>query len=183
MKAVIFVKMSERLPGKHMLDICGKPMIKRINDILVESGQFEDVIVYSKYPSLEVRGIEIVKDQSIDSILDSIIEAITEFREFLAVAGDIPLLDNQIILKVLNNYRGHPIAPVSYDGNIEPLFAIYNDSMLEKIKEYSKNNKKIFPFLERNFGLIRLDQKESEKLLNINTKKDYETARKLLGCV
>lgn len=182
MKAVIFAKESTRLQGKHLLSLCGKPMIQRIGDILTASNRFDEVVVYSKYPSLQIRRLKVKKDDSTGSILDSIIAAIKEFNEFLAVAGDMPLIDDEIISRILDNYDGVPVAPVTKGGRIEPLFSVYNDSILGRMERYSKENRRIFPFLIVNFQMIKLDQEESKKMFNVNTEEDYLNVKRLLSC-
>jgi molybdopterin-guanine dinucleotide biosynthesis protein A len=182
MKAVIFAKPSERLPGKHLMDICGQPMIKMIYNIFVDSSFFEDVVIYSKYESLDISGVNIVKDHSKGTIIDSLISALREFKEFFAVAGDIPLVDREIIEKIMIKYNGFPIAPINTDGIIEPLFAIYNNSILDEMVTHSQKDKRIFSFLERKFILVRLEPIDSVKLYNINTLQDYIDAKKKIRC-
>ncbi|MEM0134676.1 MAG: NTP transferase domain-containing protein [Thermoplasmatales archaeon] len=183
MKAVIFVKQSERLPGKHLMTICGEPIIKRIYDTLERTSLFEDVVIYSKYPDLEVGGCKIEQDNTVGTLLDSILSAIVIFGEFLAVGGDLPLLDSEIISKIVLNYHGNPVAAVDYEGIVEPLLAIYNKLVYEELLKFSMQSKKIFEFVGKQFELIELDEASSSKLLNVNTLKDLNNARRLIHCI
>lgn len=182
MRAVIFVKESIRLPGKHLLQICGEPMLERIYRILNETRFFEDVIVYSKYPKLEVKGLKIERDRSEGVLIDSIISAIENFGEFLAVGGDMPLIDTEVVSRLLDKYDGRPVAAMDFNGVLEPLFAIYNNTIYDKILEYSRNNRQIFPFLMQEFGLVTMSEEQSARLFNVNTERDFEEAKEAVIC-
>lgn len=182
MKAVIFVKESERLPGKHLFKICGEPMLARIYRTLKGTKFFDEVIVYSKYRNLELEGIKIERDLTEGVLIDSIISAIKSFGEFFAVGGDLPLMDVEVISKLLENYDGRPLAAVSFYGIVEPLFAIYNEGIYHNILEFSRKDRKIFTFIGREFRLIKMNEEESKKLFNVNTKEDFEEAREIARC-
>ncbi|MGC8561883.1 MAG: molybdenum cofactor guanylyltransferase [Thermoplasmata archaeon] len=182
MKAVIFVKQSERLPGKHLMTICGQPMIKRIYDALDQTGLFEETVIYSKYPNLVVDGCKIERDNTEGTLLDSILEAILKYGEFLAVGGDLPLLNREIIFNIVIKYHKVPVVAIDKDGTVEPLFAIYNDSVYNDLLKFSRNSKKIFEFVDKRFQHIILNEEFSSRLLNVNTIDDLYTARKMGGC-
>jgi molybdopterin-guanine dinucleotide biosynthesis protein A len=182
LRAVIFVKESVRLPGKHMLEICGEPMLARIYRVLKETGYFEEVVVYSKYRRLELKGLRIERDRTEGVLIDSIISAIENFGEFIAVGGDMPLIDKEVVSKLLDKYDGRPVAAVDCNGILEPLFAIYNNRIYDNILEYSRNNRQIFPFLMKEFSLITMSEEQSAKLFNVNTEKDFEEAREVISC-
>ena len=182
MKAVIFVKESERLEHKHLLEICGEAMLSRVNRILKETGLFEDVLVFSKYERLQLTNIKVVNDSTEGILIDSIAKALETFNVFLAVGGDLPLIDFEVIHTVLEAYEGKPVAAVDVDGIVEPLFAIYNQSILDSLLKFSKQNRNIFPFITERFHLVHLNETQSEKLFNVNTKEDYETANRMIKC-
>ncbi len=181
-KAVIFAKQSERLPGKHMMDICGQPMIKRIYDTLLRTGFFDDVLIYSKYADLKISGCKIERDGTQGTLIDSLLSAISAFHEFLAVGGDLPLLDGKTISIIVRNYHNDPVVSVDSDGTVEPLLAIYNDSIYDDLLSYSRSSKKIYEFVGKRFRRIVLDSELSSKLFNVNTMEDLKMARKLAGC-
>ncbi len=183
MKALIFVKPSERLPSKHLAILCGEPMYRRISRTLGETEYFESVTLFSKYEGVEFEGISVVRDDSQGVLIDSILRAIEIFGEFLAVGGDMPMIDSKLVSRLMKSYKGVPVAAVDYEGNIEPLFAVYNKSVLQSLLLHSKVNKRIFPFLEKEFKLVKFDEHESTGLFNVNTKDDLAKARKLMNCL
>ena len=181
-RAVIFAKQSERLPGKHTMDICGQPMIKRIFDTLLRTGFFNDTLIYSKYSDLDVSGCKIERDRTQGTLIDSLLSAIAEYDEFLAVGGDLPLLDRKTISIIVRSYHNDPIVAINPDGTVEPLLAIYNDSIYDDLLSYSRSSKRIYEFVGKRFRHIVLDSEFSSKLLNVNTMEDLKMARKLAGC-
>ncbi len=181
MKAIVFVKKSERLPGKHSMDICGKKMIQMVCEPLIANERLDEVIIYSKDPSLRCDSCKISMDNSAGVLIDSLIAAIKEYGTFLAVGGDMPFINDHIINLILNEYVGIPIAMISSEGIVEPLFAVYNRNILKEFSEYSSISKSIYPFISRKFKLLRAG-KLSSSLMSINTNDDLEEARKLLGC-
>lgn len=182
MISLVFVKESRRLPGKHLLDFCGEPMLKRICRILEGSGQFERVVVYSKYRDLRLDGCNIERDSSGGTLIDSILSALDYYGTFLAVGGDMPLIDVDLVKAFVERYHNKPIAATDFDGTIEPLLAIYDRSVREEMEKFSNGSKRIFPFLEKRFDLFKVDKISSLKLFNVNTMDDLERARFLAKC-
>lgn len=181
-KALIFAKQSKRLPGKHLMSICGESMLKRIYHTLENTGSFEQVIVFSKYTNLEIDDCTIMRDFSHGTLINSLLNAIEKFDEFFAVGGDLPMLNSDVIYSLLKGYRGIPVAAVDFDGTIEPLFAIYNRIIHDEMLEHSLHDSQIFNFIKRRFQLVTLNKDQSSRLFNVNTSKDLETVRKILNC-
>ncbi|MCL5874528.1 MAG: NTP transferase domain-containing protein [Candidatus Thermoplasmatota archaeon] len=182
MKAVIFVKQSQRLPGKHLMTICGEPMLSRIYRTLEHTGLFETVVVYSKYPDLALDGCLIERDPTTGTLIDSILDSIVKFGEFLAVGGDLPLLNSEVVSEFVLEYDGRPLAAVNSEGTIEPLFAIYNRRIYGELLESSKHSKQIFTFVKERFHLIQINEERSRSLFNVNTLEDLEKARNIADC-
>ena len=183
MKAVLFAKPSQRLQGKHLMDFCGEPMIKSIFRTLESTGLFERVIILSKYDNLVIEGCRVEKDESEGSLINSLVDSIKILDEFIAVGGDMPLLDAGIVENLVRQYHGRPVAAVNSDGLIEPLFAIYNASIFADLIEFSKKSRKIFPFVEERFELVRMNREQSAKLANVNTLEELNNARVQAGCL
>ena len=183
MKAVLFAKPSKRLPGKHLMDFCAEPMIKRIFRTLESTGLFERVIILSKYDNLGIEGCRVEKDESKGTLINSLVDSIKILEEFIAVGGDMPLLDADIIENLVGHYHGRPVAAANSDGLIEPLFAIYNASIFADLLEFSKKSRKISPFVEERFELVRMDPEQSAKLANVNTLEELNNARLQAGCL
>jgi len=123
------------------------------------------------------------KDDSEGTLINSLIYSINILGEFVAVGGDMPLLDSLIIKDLLNRYKSRPVAAISSDGLIEPLFAIYNESIFHDLLEFSKKNRQIFPFVKERFELVTMSQEQSRKLTNVNTLEELNNARMQAGCL
>jgi len=180
MIAVIFAKVSQRLPNKHMLNICGKPLILRVYETALNSGLFNDVIIYSKNPNLNVNA-NIVFDNSSGVLIDAVESAIKLFGTIFALGGDMPYLDSEILSKIYENYENDTVYGLNNDGIPEPLLAIYNrgsDKCIEKFKQSSKSVSKYL----KNYGKAIPLKEESWKVKSINVFDDYEQALKILGC-
>ncbi|MEM0141375.1 MAG: NTP transferase domain-containing protein [Thermoplasmatales archaeon] len=182
MRALIFAKPSTRLPGKHLIDICGEPMILRIHKILDGCRFFDSIIIYSKYEDIWVPGLETIRDRSTGTLLDSLISALELYDEFFAIGGDMPYVECKTISMLISNYTGKPVTVSDSHGFLQPLFAIYNRSIYRELKEHSTHDKRIYPFLSKNFSVITLGPEDSETLLSINTEEDLNEARRRLRC-
>jgi molybdopterin-guanine dinucleotide biosynthesis protein A len=158
-------------------------MIFSIYTTIEHTGLFESVIVYSKYSNLQLDGCLVERDLTTGTLIDSILESIRIFGEFLAVGGDMPLLDAQTISELVSKYNGTPLAAVDSEGTVEPLFAIYNEQIYDELLKSSKNTKRIFGFVSERFRLIHMNRKLSRKLMNVNTPEDLEKARAAAHCI
>lgn len=157
-------------------------MVKRIYDTLNLSGIFEQTVIYSKYQNLMLENCIVERDTTEGTLLDSIISAIGRYGEFLAIGGDMPLLNKEVLLALLSQYRGEPLAAIGSNGTVEPLLAVYNRSIYDDLLSFSLQSKRIFAFIEKRFRLVRVDQNFEDRLLNVNTEEDLEIARRLVDC-
>jgi molybdopterin-guanine dinucleotide biosynthesis protein A len=174
--------MSERLPGKHLADICGERMIERIARIADESALFDEVLIMTRDGSIRPKNVRTVVDHSQGTLINSIIESIRQFGAFFALAGDMPLIDSKLLKDVFNAYSDKPVAAITSTGIIEPLFAIYNSGILKGIIKYSKESSAIHPFIEENFSLYEVQQMDDWKLTDVNVEEDLNMVRKILRC-
>lgn len=142
MKAVVFVKMSERFPGKHRIVVKGKQIIDYELERIERSGCFEDLIVLSKDKFLTTKNARIMNDQTEGTLVDSMLFALEQESEFMAFAGDMPLVSPEFIRDMCSLYHGKPIVPRWKNGKLEPMMAIYNESLIPGLKSYIKSGKK-----------------------------------------
>ena len=124
---------------KCLLDIRGKPLITHVLDQL--SAQFDEVIVSASspdgYPTLDVR---VIPDKSADrgplmGILSCLEMSMHELN--FVQACDIPDTDWLLVEELLHRARqgGDVVMPISGNGRLEPLFAVYNRSAIPGITE------------------------------------------------
>ena len=106
MKAIVFVKMSERFPGKHRILVNGKQIIDYELERIRRSGCFEELIVLSKDIYLTTENARILKDTTEGTLIDSILFALEQESLFMAFAGDMPLVSSQFIKTMCSIYSG-----------------------------------------------------------------------------
>ncbi len=180
MIAVIFAKVSQRLPNKHMLNICGKPLILRVYEAALNSGLFEDVIIYSKNPNLNLN-VKIIPDNSQGVLIDAIESAIKIFGTIFALGGDMPFLDSEIIRKIHGNYQNNTVYGMNAESFPEPLLAIYQEGSYINIEKFKQTSRSISAYLKQYGKAIPLKE-DSWKARSINLAEDYNNALKILGC-
>jgi 3-deoxy-manno-octulosonate cytidylyltransferase (CMP-KDO synthetase) len=112
---------SSRLPGKPIVDICGKPMIWWVYQQAIKVSEFDEVIVATD----DTRIMDVCKSLSMKAIMTSpdgpcLIDRLYEvsnimsYDYYVSINGDEPLIESEIIANVLpssvNNtdivYRG-----------------------------------------------------------------------------
>lgn len=92
------------------------------------------------------------------------------------VSCDLPLLSKNHIEEILNQaeLEYDAIVPISSDGKIQPLFALYKKSIMKHIEHQLENNnlklKNLLPYLKVKFYRPNED---SFLLSNINTQTEY----------
>lgn len=184
MKAVIFVKMSERFPGKHRILVRGKQIIDYELERIRLSGCFDELVVLSKDRYLATKNARIINDTSEGTLINSLLFALEEEVEFMAFAGDMPLVSPDFIMKMCHVYNGNPLVPKWKDGRIEPMMAIYNSSLILDLKNYINSGKKSLREFILNSGFMNIDipqNSEMEKsFLNVNYPDDLLEMEKLI---
>ncbi len=147
MIAVVFVKRSVRLPGKHSILIDGKRLLDRVVETIVKVKEFDEVIVFSKDLSVSGKGIRIIKDNTEGTIVDSLIWAIQHLGDIFAFAGDMPCISADLISLMIRRKSSVALIPIHSDGGVEPLHAIYlkkslddglNSNTLRTLKSFAK---------------------------------------------
>jgi len=167
---------------KSMLPVNGKSMIEHIAgqlepnffQLLVGAGGTEDIQKFS------FLGCDIIPDEKkgygpLMGILSCIEHSKRELN--FVVGCDIPNIDMLFVRKMLRETEGYDaIVPISADGLIEPLFAIYRRSTVTThIRNilYNSTERRIRALFDRiETKYIKMDT-ESDRYININTKDDY----------
>lgn len=181
MIAIIFAKESERLPNKHSMELCGETLVDRISRVLYESGYFNEIILFTKNLKLSISHGITVKDNTQGILIDSLIYCIEEYHEFLAVGGDMPFIDKELIKYIMENYSKKSVAYFA-NGYYQPLFAIYTSDIYENIKEYRMAGGESINRFMKEFNVPAING-DPEKLTSVNTMKDLIDARKRSGCL
>ncbi len=175
---------------KSNLLIGGKTIIARIIDTLKDL--FDEIIIVSNTPEefKEYSSYEIIGDSYLKKgPLGGIHAALKETRAdaLFVFAGDMPLLDKNIISRQLAMYQSiHcDVLMPCIGSNIEPLHAIYNSSVLKTLENYlnSGPDLAVRDFLKKvNVKCMPLEESEEIKnaFTNINLPSDIMAVQKIL---
>ena len=164
MIAYIPVKASERLPGKHLMKICGRPMLDIVREKLSEIGE---VVILSKidlpFPH--------ERDNS-ENIMHLVHGLSLKNDSFMLIAGDMPFFTLRDLNVLLSHFSGESIMPVHKDGKMEPLFAIYSGPL-----EIGSNLRVML----RKSGFMAIDAGLFSKnaFFNVNTRTDLSKANEI----
>jgi molybdopterin-guanine dinucleotide biosynthesis protein A len=175
---------------KSNLLIGGKTIIARIIDTLKDL--FDEIIIVSNTPEefKEFSSYKIIGDRYLKrGPLGGIHSALKETRAdaLFIFAGDMPLLDKNIISRQLALYRSSKCEVLipCIGSNIEPLHAVYNSSLTEMLEDYLNSGKDLAvrDFLKK-VNVKYMSLKESEEtrnaFTNINLPSDIPEIQKIL---
>ena len=165
MIAVIPVKLSVRLPGKHFLKFGNETMIERIYR---KVSSVTETVVYSKIDL----PVPYMIDDSQD-IMHLVIDLKAKYEGFVLIGGDMPFFTEDDVRKLLSSYNGTPVTTIDSDGNIEPLFSIYRGGLLK-----AKNMREALLTSDTKF--IPKEQFSSLAFFNVNTFDEYLLALRIL---
>lgn len=164
MIAIIPVKLSERLPGKHLMKIGGKAIIEHV--VQKVSKVFETYI----YSRTELP-VPYIKDESAN-IMELVFGLRQKYGTFALIGGDM-LFFTEKDLKILKNaHNGSPVVPSDGNGDYEPMFSIYTGT------PHPTRNLRDALITESTVYIAR-DKFSKYAFFNINTKEDYEKACRL----
>ncbi|GAB6078373.1 molybdenum cofactor guanylyltransferase [Hydrogenobaculum acidophilum] len=157
-----------------------KTMIEYVVDALI--GFSEKIYILSKNPEKYsfLKGVKSVKDLSnVQSPLSGLYTACCYAKKpFLLVGADMPFIKKELIDFLIKSHKKEATIP-EINGFLEPLLAIYDPSIKDRVKHSIENNllsfQNLFNTLELNI-LKEEDLKFIDKNLisftNINTKED-----------
>ncbi len=166
MFAIIPVKLSQRLPLKHLLKLGNSSIIELVYSKVSEV--FE-TMVYSKIDL----PVPYAKDNS-DNIMELVYNLRREYGDFALIGGDMAFFTRADLELLKCSFSGHPVTPRGEDGNIEPMFSIYsgaNPVMTRNLREALLTPETVF---------IDRAKFSRNAFFNINTMEDYELAKAML---
>src|SRR5579875_2086261 len=165
MIGVIPVKASVRLPGKHLMTVCGERIIEII--LRKVSSVFEPLI----YSKIDIP-FEYIQDNS-DSIIDLVVKLSRQFPEgFALIASAMPFFTEKDLRLLLSEFNGLTTVPKHSDGKLEPLLAIYRG----RIQKSPSLHQSI---LNSAHHTIPAEKFSPYAFFNINTEDDLELANEL----
>jgi glutamate-1-semialdehyde aminotransferase/spore coat polysaccharide biosynthesis protein SpsF (cytidylyltransferase family) len=114
--AIIQARMSAtRLPGKVLMDIVGEPMLWHIVNRLQYATLIDNIVIATTTNSDDLPIVEFARDNSFavfrgseDDVLDRFYQAAKEYKANVVarITGDCPLIDPEIVDKVVSVYLG-----------------------------------------------------------------------------
>lgn len=201
--AIIQARMgSSRLPGKIMLNVCGKSMLEHLIDRIKNSKKLDKIIVAT---STNPEDDEIVNFCSLNNISffrgseNDVLSRYFETAKFFSVntiirlTADTPILDSNTIDKIIQVYQENNFDFVS---NSSPLPRTYPDGynveilsfeILEKIHKNAVNpsdREHVTTFITmqpEKFNLYRVDYSKDLSKYRFNL--DYEEDYQLIKCI
>jgi len=170
---------------KAWLEIDGRPMIQRVVEELRRVTPA--VTVIANDPEYDRLGLPVLADLNPDiGPLEAIRVALAASLapRVLLVACDLPFVTADLLELLLDRVESYQVAvPLSSDGRLEPLCAVYSTEVLEHVTELIRSGERK---VSRLFGHVRTRLIPFEDLsqlagaerffINVNTPEDYARA-------
>ena len=174
------------LPGEKLLLKYKKPLILHVVDSLINSNCFSKILVITSSNSPQTK--KLLKKQKIESFdtpgigyvedLNLVLKTIND--DILVTSGDLPLLDAQIIKKIVTHYNSQKtwtsILVTKNFLNCLKIESNYSVNVANQLCCFTGisliNSNKISSLVNLDENYIVIDDKRIA--LNLNTKQDYD---------
>ena len=171
-------KSSRMGEDKSLLTADNRTMIEKIVHQLI--GHFREIIISAndveKYSFLDLRVVpDLEKGQGpLMGIYSALLQSRHEINFF--VACDIPDLNMVYVKELMRQAKSHEIVvPTWSDGRFEPLFAVYNKSILDKAKKVLDSGRRKINLLYDLANVMYLPMPDDVKWFkNLNTREEYK---------
>lgn len=113
---------SSRLPGKVLMDICGKPSLSRLVDRLKACTKIDDIVIATSTQEQDKAIADWAADNGVsfyrgseDDVLDRVVQAHTSMQSdiIVEITGDCPLLDPEVIDLGVETYLNNDVDVVN----------------------------------------------------------------------
>ncbi len=178
---------------KRFLDVAGRPLIRRVLDVLKDIFPQRVIVAAEREPQLEVLGVPVLTDLRPGcATLGGLYTALqlTEKSWVFAVASDMPCLDLRVIELMTSLAEGSDVVVASLATGVQPMHAVYGKAcapILERmmdagdLKIQNLFNHPSLHVRAVNEAELRAVDPLLHSFININTPADLEMARKLLA--
>ena len=144
---------------------------------------FDNIFISSKNNKFNFP-IRIIEDCYADSsplvALISIFETLEETKEVFVLSVDAPFVSPKSIEKLYqNSYKYHDIIVAESNNGVEPLCAIYKNSILEPAKRLLKKNNHRLQTLLNEVQTVKIKIEGEREFMNLNYPREYEEAKSL----
>lgn len=194
--AIIQARMeSERLPGKSLMEICGKPMLQHV----VERTQQAIPDVYIVTPSQVIiefaisHNIPFAVDRYPRNVLDSYYNCanVNNITDIVRITADNPLINPDVIKKVVKVYLEGNYDYVS--NNLKRTYPMGLDTEVFSFKALQEawwdatdayDKEHVTPYIYHHPELFKLknvenDKDESSIRLTVDTKEDFQRVKEI----
>ncbi len=164
---------------KSFLSYHGKYFIDRIIDALKNTAVPRILISVNEVDNYDSLPLRKIKDSFVDhGPLAGIYEAlsVSSTDHIICVPCDMPLVDSAVLRYILSISTPYTINVTSVDQNIHPLLGVFPKTILPKLENYLKSDrKKVIDFLtDADYNLIDLSAYRN-RIININTEDEYRS--------
>jgi len=195
---------SERLPGKVIKPILGKPMILYTLDRLKRSKYVDEIVLATSISEKEEPLVQVVRQEGYNifrgeenNVLKRYVDAYKKFGGdvIVRVTGDCPLIDPQIVDNVISHYLMYDYDYVRLD--VPDTFIrgfdveVFSAEALERTyDEVSKSNEEQYMehvtlYMYRNKDKFKIGYVKGDKLYNknyrlcVDTPQDFEVVKRI----
>lgn len=202
--AVVEARMSStRLPGKVLLPLSGKPLLRHVVDRLAQVKSLNTTVLATTMNPADVTLIEFARDADIDSfrgseedVMARVIGAAESVHAdvIVSVTGDCPLIDPLVVEQLIQMYlhnpcdyasnRQIPTYPGGTDTQVYPLAALKRSAAMtddpldrEHVTLHIRNHPELFRHL---YLIAPADQHWPELDLSVDEESDYLFVKTLL---
>ena len=176
---------------KAKIVISGRTIISRIIGTMNEL--FDEIIIvtntpeeFKEYSNCKITGDRFLNKGPLGGIHSAMIKS--SYDAMFIVAGDMPLLEKDIIIKQIEyfNLNNFDVVIPRINHFTEPLHGIYKKSLLRKLEEHLEveTDYSIRAFLKKtDVSYLQFEESENTKkaFLNINSSSDIAIVERLLN--
>lgn len=188
--AVMAGGQSRRFDGDKTLELFdGKPLIKHPVDELRKIA--DDIVIVAKDCSkYEFAGVECIADDYEQQCpMVGILTALKHFKTpVFAVAADVPFPNIEHVIKLMKALGDNDCVMPDIDNKVHPLYACYNTSIVPHLDEAVEKGDYSLMKTVKKLDVVYLDEdslfsseNEKKSFININTREDYDFAKKYTG--
>lgn len=180
---VIFAKESERFPGKHSQLVWDSTLIDLVADRAMQSKLLKSVIILSRDPEIQSDVCDVIADETVGSLVDSLCFSLEKYGDVFAIGGDMPCLDPALVDLMIQSYSGITLVPRKEDHTYEPLHAIYSpdtiDQLRMNIKEGKRSLRQLMDSVQHQ--IFNVPRSRDSSFRNVNYPSDLEYIKRN-GC-
>ena len=191
---------STRLPGKILMDICGKPMLTRVIERVKQSTMIDKIVVATTRLDEDNAVVKLAEDNGVSCYRGEVDDVLTRYYHcaskyienpfkdtIVRITGDCPLIDPEIIDKAIQYFLDKGYDLVTTTGNYPDGMDIevFSYNTLERAWTMARRNddrEHVTSYMLKHpeifrVGKLRRNQEYPELKLSVDTQEDLERVR------